>query len=144
MYIIWHEISRRHTCSKGILECTNAICRIRQVLTFSVPGPVYTCVVGKKKTKNILLDANVILHDYRCIYQFEDNDIVLPIIVLEELGKFKKGNGLINFHAREFTRERQETRRRQYSVFSFRSASSGFSVTGVTTVVSKLIMIIAT
>lgn len=66
---------------------------------------MYTCIVGKKKTKIFLLDTNVILHDYRCIYQFEDNDIVLPIIVLEELDKFKKGNDLINFHAREFTRE---------------------------------------
>jgi PhoH-like ATPase len=31
--------------------------------------------------------------------------IVIPITVLEELDKFKKGNDLINFHAREFTRE---------------------------------------
>lgn len=59
----------------------------------------------RKKTKIFLLDTNVILHDFRCIYQFEDNDIVLPIIVLEELDKFKKGNDLINFQAREFTRE---------------------------------------
>ncbi len=59
----------------------------------------------KKKTKIFLLDTNVILHDYGCIYRFEDNDIVLPITVLEELDKFKKGNDLINFHAREFTRE---------------------------------------
>jgi len=61
--------------------------------------------MARKKTKIYLLDTNVILHDFRCIYQFEDNDIVLPIIVLEELDKFKKGNELINFHAREFTRE---------------------------------------
>ncbi len=61
--------------------------------------------MAKKKTKIFLLDTNVILHDYSCIYRFEDNDIVLPITVLEELDKFKKGNDLINFHAREFTRE---------------------------------------
>jgi PhoH-like ATPase len=61
--------------------------------------------MARKKTKIFLLDTNVILHDYRCIYQFQDNDIVLPIIVLEELDKFKKGNELLNFHAREFTRE---------------------------------------
>ncbi|HNY14098.1 MAG TPA: PhoH family protein [Bacteroidales bacterium] len=51
------------------------------------------------------MDTNVILHDYTCLYQFEDNDIVLPITVLEELDKFKRGNDIINFHAREFTRE---------------------------------------
>ncbi|MCF8370247.1 MAG: PhoH family protein [Bacteroidales bacterium] len=55
--------------------------------------------------KIFVVDTNVILHDYRSIYHFEDNDIVLPIVVLEELDKFKKGNDLINFHAREFTRE---------------------------------------
>jgi PhoH-like ATPase len=46
----------------------------------------------------------VILHDHTCIYQFQDNDILLPITVLEELDKFKRGNDLINFQAREFTR----------------------------------------
>ncbi|MDP4189070.1 MAG: PhoH family protein [Bacteroidota bacterium] len=55
--------------------------------------------------KIFVLDTNVLLHDYRCIYNFEENDIVIPITVLEELDKFKKGSDLINFHAREFTRE---------------------------------------
>lgn len=55
--------------------------------------------------KTFILDTNVILHDYTCIYHFEENDIILPIVVLEELDQFKKGNDLINFHAREFTRE---------------------------------------
>ncbi|WP_233377951.1 PhoH family protein [Maribellus sp. CM-23] len=50
------------------------------------------------------MDTNVILHDYTCIYQFQDNDVILPITVLEELDKFKRGNDLINFQAREFTR----------------------------------------
>ena len=59
----------------------------------------------RKKKKIFVLDTNVILHDYKSIYNFEENDIVLPITVLEELDKFKKGNDLINFHAREFTRE---------------------------------------
>ena len=57
-----------------------------------------------KKSKIFVLDTNVILHDHTCIYQFQDNDIILPITVLEELDKFKRGNDLINFQAREFTR----------------------------------------
>ena len=58
------------------------------------------------QTKKIfVIDTNVILHDFRCIYNFQENDIVLPIVVLEELDKLKKGNDIINFHAREFTRE---------------------------------------
>src|SRR5690554_2006814 len=55
-------------------------------------------------SKTFILDTNVILHDHTCIYQFQDNDIILPIVVLEELDKFKKGNELINFQAREFVR----------------------------------------
>ena len=55
--------------------------------------------------KNFILDTNVILHDYNCINSFEENDIYLPIVVLEELDKFKKGNEQINFNAREFIRE---------------------------------------
>jgi len=58
------------------------------------------------KTKKIfVLDTNVLLHDYKCIYNFEENDIVIPIVVLEELDKLKRGNDMINLHAREFTRE---------------------------------------
>ena len=60
----------------------------------------------KKSTAKIfVLDTNVLLHDYSCIYHFQDNDIVIPIVVLEELDRFKKGNDQINFNAREFTRE---------------------------------------
>jgi PhoH-like ATPase len=59
----------------------------------------------KRNTKLFILDTNVLLHDYKCIYNFEENDIIIPIVVLEELDKFKRGNDLINFHAREFTRE---------------------------------------
>ena len=55
--------------------------------------------------KNFVLDTNVILHDHKCIYKFQEHDIYLPIVVLEELDKFKKGNEEINFNARQFARE---------------------------------------
>jgi PhoH-like ATPase len=58
-----------------------------------------------EKKKLFVLDTNVILHDYRCIFNFEENDVIVPIVVLEELDKFKKGNDQINFQAREFMRE---------------------------------------
>lgn len=54
--------------------------------------------------KNFVLDTNVILHDSNCIYNFENNNIYIPIVVLEEIDRFKKGDMLKNFHAREFTR----------------------------------------
>jgi len=59
----------------------------------------------KKKSKIFIIDTNVLLHDYSSIYNFEENDVIIPIVVLEELDRFKKGNDQINFHAREFTRE---------------------------------------
>jgi len=61
--------------------------------------------MAKKQKKIFVLDTNVLLHDYKCIYNFQENDIVIPIVTLEELDKFKKGNEMINFHAREFARE---------------------------------------
>jgi PhoH-like ATPase len=57
------------------------------------------------KKKNFILDTNVILHDFKCLENFEDNDIYIPFVVLEELDKFKKGNEQINFNARAFVRE---------------------------------------
>ncbi len=71
--------------------------------------PQRTHAQGKPKTtsrsKNFVLDTNVILHDYECVDKFEDNDIYLPIVVLEELDKFKKGSDQINFNARAFVRK---------------------------------------
>ncbi len=55
--------------------------------------------------KNFVLDTNVILHDYKCIQNFQENDIYLPIVMLEELDKFKKGSDQLNYNAREFIRE---------------------------------------
>ena len=41
-----------------------------------------------KKPKIFVLDTNIILHDYRAIRKFQENDIVIPMAVLEELDKF--------------------------------------------------------
>jgi PhoH-like ATPase len=58
----------------------------------------------KKTPKIFVLDTNVVLHDHQSIYHFQENDIVLPIVVLEELDRFKRGNEAVNYNAREFTR----------------------------------------
>ena len=55
--------------------------------------------------KNFVLDTNVVLHDYKCIENFQENDIYLPIAMLEELDRFKKGSDQLNYNAREFIRE---------------------------------------
>lgn len=58
-----------------------------------------------KIRKLFILDTNVLLHDYLCIYNFENNDVVIPIVALEELDKFKRGHDNLNYQAREFTRQ---------------------------------------
>lgn len=60
--------------------------------------------MAKKRSKIFVIDTNVILHDHQCIYNFEENDVVIPIVVLEELDKFKRGSDQINYQAREFVR----------------------------------------
>jgi len=59
----------------------------------------------RTKSKIFVLDTNIVLHDYQSVKQFQDNDIVIPIAVIEELDKFKKGDDTINFNARAFMRE---------------------------------------
>ena len=60
---------------------------------------------GPKKAKVFVLDTNVILHDHKAIHKFQDNDVVIPIAVIEELDKFKKGNDTLAFNARGFVRD---------------------------------------
>ncbi len=60
--------------------------------------------MAKKSTKVFILDTNVILHDSSCILQFKENDIVIPLTVIEELDHFKRGSQVINLNAREFAR----------------------------------------
>jgi PhoH-like ATPase len=62
----------------------------------------------RRSSKLFVLDTNVILHDSNCIGNFQENDIAVPITVIEELDRFKKGNEDVNFHARAFLRRLDE------------------------------------
>lgn len=61
-----------------------------------------------KLPKIFVLDTNVLLHDWKSIFKFQENDLIIPLAVLEELDKFKKGEGTINYNAREFVRKADE------------------------------------
>jgi PhoH-like ATPase len=54
--------------------------------------------------KTFVLDTNVLIHDPEAILHFDDNDVVLPITVIEELDKLKRGNGEIPYSARQTLR----------------------------------------
>lgn len=60
--------------------------------------------MAKREKKIFVLDTSVLLHDHNAIHSFKEHDIALPITVLEEVDRFKKGNDVINFEAREFIR----------------------------------------
>lgn len=61
--------------------------------------------MAKRKQKKIfVLDTSVILYNHSALHSFDDNDVAIPITVLEELDNFKKGNDIKNFEAREFIR----------------------------------------
>lgn len=54
--------------------------------------------------KTFVLDTNVLLHDPKAIYKFEDNDVVIPIYVIQEIDQFKKEMSELGRNARTLTR----------------------------------------
>ena len=59
---------------------------------------------GTGPTKLFVLDTNVLLHDPMCLFRFEEHDIFLPMIVLEELDSHKKGMTEVARNARQTSR----------------------------------------
>ena len=57
-----------------------------------------------KSTKLFVLDTNVLMHDPTSVYRFEEHDVFLPIMTLEELDDHKKGMSEIARNARQVTR----------------------------------------
>ena len=54
--------------------------------------------------KNLIIDTNVFLSDSECFRKFENNDLFIPVKVLEELDKHKKRQDSVGFHARRAIR----------------------------------------
>ena len=57
-----------------------------------------------KVKKTFVLDTNVVLHDPLALYKFEDNTVVLPIFVIEEVDQFKKELSELGQNARHLSR----------------------------------------
>lgn len=60
--------------------------------------------------KIYVLDTNVLVHDPDSIFKFDDNDLVIPIAVIEELDKLKKGNDEVARNSRRAIRNLDELR----------------------------------
>ena len=62
------------------------------------------------KKKIYVIDTSVYLTDAQAIYQFGNNDIVIPLKVLEEIDKHKKRQDSVGSHARKIIRILDELR----------------------------------
>lgn len=54
--------------------------------------------------KFFILDTNVLLHDPQALFKFEDNTIIIPITVIEEIDRFKKDMNETGRNARSISR----------------------------------------
>jgi PhoH-like ATPase len=54
--------------------------------------------------KNYVLDTNILLHDPHAIFKFEDNDVIIPIYVIEEVDQFKRESTERGRNARHIAR----------------------------------------
>jgi PhoH-like ATPase len=64
----------------------------------------------EQAVKHFVLDTNVLLHNSAALYMFDDNEVVIPFTVLEELDKFKSQNDDIGRSAREVIRQLDKLR----------------------------------
>jgi len=60
--------------------------------------------------RTVILDTNVLLHDPRSLFAFDGAHLVVPITVIAEIDKFKKGVGDVSRNAREASRRIDELR----------------------------------
>jgi len=54
--------------------------------------------------KTFILDTNVLLHDPKALFSFDDNDVVVPIYCIEEIDQFKRDLSELGRNARQVSR----------------------------------------
>ena len=74
------------------------------IKTQTKPRPSKSAGKSQGSSKLFVLDTNVLLHDPMCLFRFEEHDIFLPMIVLEELDGHKKGMTEVARNARQTSR----------------------------------------
>ena len=67
-------------------------------------GRALAAVKSTKPSKLFVLDTNVLLHDPMSLFQFQENDVYLPMVVLEELDAHKKGHAEVARNGRQVSR----------------------------------------
>mgnify|MGYP001330717015 FL=1 len=64
-----------------------------------------------RKRKTLILDTSVLLYDRNSIYSFPENDVLIPLVVLDELDRFKDKKGLVGENARYVNRYLDDLRK---------------------------------
>ncbi len=75
--------------------------------------------------KVFVLDTNVLLHDPKALLGFEDNDVVLPITIIEELDRFKKQSEMTGRNARQTSRMLDELRQQGHLIDGIALSNGG-------------------
>jgi PhoH-like ATPase len=75
--------------------------------------------------KRYLLDTNVLLHDPKALTSFEENAVLLPIYVIEEIDRFKRQLSRLGEHARRISRFLDDLRRSGRLAEGVRLATGG-------------------
>ena len=82
----------------------------RATKTVPVPASVPVSKTTRRKREDdgvkklFVLDTNVLMHDPSSLFRFEEHDVYLPIMTLEELDNHKKGMSEVSRNARQVSR----------------------------------------
>jgi len=68
------------------------------------PAPVERSALAAGPAKLFVLDTNVLMHDPASLFRFDEHDVFLPIVTLEELDNHKKGMSEVARNARQVSR----------------------------------------
>src|SRR6478736_5353465 len=79
--------------------------------------------------KNYVLDTNILLHDPYAIFRFDDNNVIIPIYVIEEVDQFKREGSERGRNARHVVRLLDELREQGGSLSKGVSIKSGGTLT---------------
>lgn len=88
---------------------------------------------GQRNIRKIfVLDTNVLIHDPDSIFKFDEHDVVIPFVVLEELDRLKKGHGEIASSARASLRIIEHLREKGSLTLGIEIGTGGFLSIGTT------------
>ncbi len=70
----------------------------------AAPSKLVRKMMEQMKPKLFVLDTNVLMHDPTSLFRFEENDVFIPMMTLEELDNHKKGQSEVSRNARQASR----------------------------------------